>query len=89
VRSYCAQLLAARRPGAPSGNELSLGSVFGEDQSGAAAGTPGGPDPSFDEFYADSAETPPIPATDAPAAAAEAPSDDLEGFTDWLRGLRR
>ncbi len=88
VRGYFEQLLATRRPGAaPTGNELSLGSVFGEER--AVAPAPAEPDPSFDEFFADGSEAaPPLPAADRPAAA-ETGADDLEGFTDWLRGLRR
>jgi tetratricopeptide (TPR) repeat protein len=89
VRAFFEQLLATRRPGAvPTGGELSLGSVFGEEPA-AVAPPPSEPDPSFDEFFADgSEEAPPLPSVERPAPA-ETGADDLEGFTDWLKGLRR
>ncbi len=89
VRAYFEQLLAARRPGAvPEGAELSLGSVFGDERGTAAASPAGGSDPSYDEFYADTSDPAPAAAVDPPATE-EPQGDDLEGFTDWLRGLRR
>lgn len=96
VRASFEQLLAARRPGAAvQPGELSLGSVFGDETTAAGlrtgvggANPAAGPDPSFDEFYADSTEPEPTPSNDPPAVA-EPGADDLEGFTDWLKGLRR
>jgi tetratricopeptide (TPR) repeat protein len=103
VRAYFEQLLAERRPDAPrQDRELSLGSVFGDERGGAATPTGAIPDPSYDEFFADSAEqavapdpgSPPDEPTGqskgaSPVGGVAGAGDDLEGFTDWLRGLRR
>ncbi len=92
VRGFFERLLATGRPGPARGPErLSLGAVFGDDRAGAAP-TPAVSEagPSYDEFYADD-----LPSGDVPAAAvveADAPPadpDDLEGFTSWLKGLKR
>lgn len=90
IRAYFEQLLSATRP-APAGTgpaALSLGSVFGDEAPVAATPTaPSEPGPSFDEFYAEDAPTPELPPAPEPAATAE--GDDLDGFTTWLKGLRR
>ena len=91
VRGFFEQLLAKRRPGGAGPDDgLSLGAVF-DDVATTAAGAAGTPqaDPSFDEFYGDSPDLPSaLPPTPA-RATAEPEGDDLDGFTDWLKGLRR
>ena len=92
VRGFFERLLASGRPGpAPAAERLSLGAVFGDDRAGtepvAAAAEAG---PSYDEFYAD--DLPPADVAATAAVDADSPPadpDDLEGFTSWLKGLKR
>jgi len=92
VRGFFERLLASGRPGpAPAAERLSLGAVFGDDRAGtepvAAAAEAG---PSYDEFYAD--DLPPADVAATASVDADSPPadpDDLEGFTSWLKGLKR
>ncbi len=93
VRAFFEHLLAATRPAAPDRQEagLSLGAVFGEEPSAAAAPAPvDDRGPSYDEFFAEEqppAELPKRP--DREGAAVDAAAEDLEHFTSWLKGLKR
>jgi hypothetical protein len=91
VRGYFEQLLSARRPGpAAPDPSISLGEVFGDESrpGGKTAGNQ--PDPSFDEFFGDGGNEPlPAAREPEPQLPVDAASEDLEQFTDWLRGLRR
>ncbi|MBM4186485.1 MAG: tetratricopeptide repeat protein [Gemmatimonadetes bacterium] len=89
VRGFFEQLLAARRPASQPAGDLSLGAIFGDEAPAAGSlPTPPAADPSYDEFFADATVADPSPAP-GPADPAEAASEDLEQFTDWLKGLRR
>ena len=89
IRWYFENLLAARRPAAvASDGGVSLGEVFGDEQAAARPSGDQRPDPSFDEFYGDAAEPVAAPRLPEPPPADPA-AEDLEQFTDWLKGLRR
>jgi hypothetical protein len=71
-------------PARPAATELSLDSVFGGGQSGAAPSSF-----SFDQFFSQRASSEHSPGSAGAQSAGEDSGNDVAQFTQWLEGLKQ